>query len=194
MEQTEAQAIEALIDRLTFNDREAAILRQRYTGGKPQSLSPLAVSFGISRQRIHQIEKALLRRLRIAWEVTGVYIELPPTLDAAVFAGIHPRNQFFRERRLEALRRCDICDEPTHAASPYCRLHRAVELTCEKCAKPFTRRRVVHARRMRDTRYSGPVFCSRQCLGAHLGSTVGFGSPDHPYNKGAKRSRRTAQA
>ena len=183
MEQTEAQAIEALLDRLTFNDRETAILRQRYAGTRPEPLSALAASFGCSRQRVHQIEGALLQRLRTAWEVTRAFIELPPTLDAAVFANIHPRNQFFRERRMAALRRCDICEEPTRTASPFCREHRVVQLQCTHCTKTFTRRRVVHARRMRDTRYGGPTFCSRQCLGSHLGTTVGFGSPDHPYSK-----------
>jgi len=176
--ENEAQAIEALIREAECNDREQAILRQRYTGAEPRTMAQLAAGYALTTQRLQQIESALILRLARSG------LDLPPTLAATAFEGQQPRNQFLRRRREAARRRCVDCEKPTKAASDYCAEHRQLELTCAVCGTQFTRKRVVHARRGRDERYGDQVFCGRRCFGIHLGRTVGFAAPNHPYQTG----------
>ena len=176
--ENEAQAIEALIREVECNDREQAILRQRYTGAQPRTLAALAAEYALTTQRLQQIESALILRLARSG------LALPPTLAATAFEGQQPRNQFLRRQREAARRRCEICNRPTKAASPYCSEHRQLVLSCSVCGTQFTRKRVVHARRGRDERYGDQVFCGRRCFGIHLGRTVGFAAPSHPYQTG----------
>jgi hypothetical protein len=178
MEQTEAAAIEALIREVECDDREQAILRQRYTGAQPRTMAQVAAGFALTTQRLQQIETALILRLARSG------LDLPPTLAANAFEGQQPRNQFLRRQREAARRRCVDCEKPTKAASPYCPEHRQLVLSCSVCGTQFTRKRAIHARRGRDERYGDQVFCGRRCFGIHIGRTAGFGSPGHPYRTG----------
>ena len=177
-EADEAAAVEALIRVIDCDDREAAILRQRYTGAEPRSMAQVAADYAITKSRLQQVEAALVLRLARSG------LDLPPTLAATAFEGRQPRSQFLRRRREAARRRCVDCEKPTRAASDYCQEHRQLELTCAVCGTQFTRERVVHARRGRDERYGDLVFCGRRCFGIHLGRTVGFAAPSHPYQTG----------
>ena len=164
MAQTEAAAIDALIREAGCDDREQAILRQRYTGAEPRSMAQVAADYAITKSRLQQVEAALVLRLARSG------LDLPPTLAATAFEGQQPRNQFLRRRREAARRRCDICSEPTRAQSAFCETHRQLVLPCSVCGTPFKRNRATHQRRANDARYvTGEVFCSKRCFGSALG-------------------------
>ena len=51
--------------RLTINDRERAILDERLLSDEPKTLVSIASRFGVSRERIRQIEGGLIDRLKV---------------------------------------------------------------------------------------------------------------------------------
>ncbi|MBX3732132.1 MAG: RNA polymerase sigma factor RpoD/SigA [Verrucomicrobiae bacterium] len=63
-EETNAELIRELV--ATLNGREQRILRQRFAldGGDPKTLEQIGVDFGLTRERIRQLEAAALRKLR----------------------------------------------------------------------------------------------------------------------------------
>ena len=63
-EETNAELIRELVH--TLNPREQKILRERFalTGGEPRTLEEIGVDFGLTRERIRQLEAAALRKLR----------------------------------------------------------------------------------------------------------------------------------
>jgi len=63
-EETNAELIRELVG--TLNGREQRILRQRFAldGGDPKTLEEIGVDFGLTRERIRQLEAAALRKLR----------------------------------------------------------------------------------------------------------------------------------
>jgi RNA polymerase primary sigma factor len=63
-EETNAELIRELVD--TLNPREQKILRERFAldGGEPRTLEEIGVDFGLTRERIRQLEAAALRKLR----------------------------------------------------------------------------------------------------------------------------------
>ncbi len=163
-EADEAAAIEALILEAGCDDREQAILRQRYIGAEPRSLVQVAAPFAITKQRLQQIEAALILRLARSG------LDLPATVAATAFEGQHPLAQAHHRRREAARRRCVDCGEPTRAQSLYCQDHRQLVLPCSVCGTPFKRNRATHQRRANDARYvTGEVFCSKRCFGSALG-------------------------
>jgi RNA polymerase primary sigma factor len=50
----------------TLNVREQRILRERFAldGGEPRTLEEIGVEFGLTRERIRQLEAAALKKLR----------------------------------------------------------------------------------------------------------------------------------
>jgi RNA polymerase sigma factor (sigma-70 family) len=70
-----AEAVNAVVDELP--SREAVILRMRYglNGGRTHSFKEVGDFFNLSRERVRQIEKQTLARLRSL---------TPPTLDGAL--------------------------------------------------------------------------------------------------------------
>lgn len=63
-EETNAELIRELVG--TLNPREQKILRERFAldGGEPRTLEEIGVDFGLTRERIRQLEAAALRKLR----------------------------------------------------------------------------------------------------------------------------------
>ena len=63
-EETNAELIRELV--LTLNPREQKILRERFAldGGEPRTLEEIGTDFGLTRERIRQLEAAALRKLR----------------------------------------------------------------------------------------------------------------------------------
>jgi len=63
-EETNAELIRELVG--TLNAREQKILRERFAldGGEPRTLEQIGVDFGLTRERIRQLEAAALRKLR----------------------------------------------------------------------------------------------------------------------------------
>lgn len=63
-EETNAELIRELVG--TLNPREQKILRERFAldGGDPRTLEEIGVDFGLTRERIRQLEAAALRKLR----------------------------------------------------------------------------------------------------------------------------------
>ena len=63
-EETNAELIRELVH--TLNPREQKILRERFalSGGEPRTLEEIGVDFGLTRERIRQLEAAALRKLR----------------------------------------------------------------------------------------------------------------------------------
>jgi len=64
----EAAALRATIEACLakIDAREADVLRRRYLSDEPAVLQDLADEYGVSRQRVHQIEAIAIRRLRAA--------------------------------------------------------------------------------------------------------------------------------
>jgi RNA polymerase primary sigma factor len=63
-EETNAELIRELVG--TLNPREQKILKERFAleGGEPRTLEEIGVDFGLTRERIRQLEAAALRKLR----------------------------------------------------------------------------------------------------------------------------------
>lgn len=66
-------AVRATLDRMlaVLDEREQTILRHRYgldTGGEPQTLDQIGRSFGVSKERIRQLEARAMARLRADFE------------------------------------------------------------------------------------------------------------------------------
>ncbi len=63
-DETNAELIRELVG--TLNGREQRILRERFAldGGDPRTLEEIGVDFGLTRERIRQLEAAALRKLR----------------------------------------------------------------------------------------------------------------------------------
>lgn len=63
-EETNAELIRELVQ--TLNPREQKILRERFAldGGEPRTLEEIGTDFGLTRERIRQLEAAALRKLR----------------------------------------------------------------------------------------------------------------------------------
>lgn len=63
-EETNAELIRELV--ATLNAREQTILRERFAldGGDPRTLEEIGVDFGLTRERIRQLEAAALKKLR----------------------------------------------------------------------------------------------------------------------------------
>jgi RNA polymerase primary sigma factor len=63
-EETNAELIRELVD--TLNAREQKILRERFAldGGEPRTLEEIGTDFGLTRERIRQLEAAALKKLR----------------------------------------------------------------------------------------------------------------------------------
>lgn len=63
-DETNAELIRELV--ATLNAREQRILRERFAldGGEPRTLEQIGVEFGLTRERIRQLEAAALRKLR----------------------------------------------------------------------------------------------------------------------------------
>jgi len=63
-EETNAELIRELVD--TLNGREQKILRERFAldGGEPRTLEEIGTDFGLTRERIRQLEAAALKKLR----------------------------------------------------------------------------------------------------------------------------------
>lgn len=63
-EETNAELIRELVD--TLNAREQKILRERFAldGGDPRTLEEIGTDFGLTRERIRQLEAAALKKLR----------------------------------------------------------------------------------------------------------------------------------
>ena len=63
-DETNAELIRELV--ATLNTREQKILRERFAldGGEPRTLEEIGVDFGLTRERIRQLEAAALRKLR----------------------------------------------------------------------------------------------------------------------------------
>ena len=61
------EVIEAMIS--TLNPREQYIIRQRFGfgGSNKQTLEKIAVKFGVTRERIRQVEKIAMEKLRIMY-------------------------------------------------------------------------------------------------------------------------------
>jgi RNA polymerase sigma-32 factor len=54
--------------RKTLNDKEKAILKDRLLNDEPLTLQTIADKFGISRERVRQIEVSLLKKMRVFFE------------------------------------------------------------------------------------------------------------------------------
>ncbi len=63
-EETNAELIRELVE--TLNTREQKILRERFAlnGGDPRTLEEIGIDFGLTRERIRQLEAAALKKLR----------------------------------------------------------------------------------------------------------------------------------
>ena len=63
-EESNAEIIRELVG--TLNAREQVILRRRFAldGGEPVTLEEIGVDFGLTRERIRQLEAAALKKLR----------------------------------------------------------------------------------------------------------------------------------
>jgi len=61
-----AEVLSGLDD--SFNDKEKAILTHRLLSDEPQTLQTIADQFGISRERVRQIESNLLKKLKKHFE------------------------------------------------------------------------------------------------------------------------------
>ena len=59
----------------TISDREQAILFKRLLAEEPKTLTEIASQFGISRERIRQIEGSLLHKLKVLLQNEGVDID-----------------------------------------------------------------------------------------------------------------------
>ena len=64
VEETNAELVRELVG--TLNAREQRILRERFAldGGDPKTLEQIGESFGLTRERIRQLEAAALKKLR----------------------------------------------------------------------------------------------------------------------------------
>lgn len=62
--ETNAELVRELVD--TLNAREQKILRERFAldGGEPRTLEDIGTDFGLTRERIRQLEAAALKKLR----------------------------------------------------------------------------------------------------------------------------------
>lgn len=60
--------IKAILDKIEMNPKEKRILEVRLTSDSPTTLREIGAEFGISRERIRQIESKLLQRVREAIE------------------------------------------------------------------------------------------------------------------------------
>ncbi len=62
--ETNAELVRELVD--TLNAREQKILRERFAldGGEPRTLEDIGMDFGLTRERIRQLEAAALKKLR----------------------------------------------------------------------------------------------------------------------------------
>ena len=62
--ETDAELVRGLVT--TLNAREQTILRRRFAldGGEPETLETIGASFGLTRERIRQLEAAALKKLR----------------------------------------------------------------------------------------------------------------------------------
>ena len=63
-EETDAELVRELV--MTLNGREQMILRRRFAldGGEPETLENIGADFGLTRERIRQLEAAALKKLR----------------------------------------------------------------------------------------------------------------------------------
>lgn len=63
-EESNAELLRELVS--TLNEREQRILRERFAleGGEPRTLEEIGTDFGLTRERIRQLEAAALRKLR----------------------------------------------------------------------------------------------------------------------------------
>ena len=63
-EETNAELVRELVN--TLNPREQTILRRRFAldGGDAETLEMIGESFGLTRERIRQLEAAALKKLR----------------------------------------------------------------------------------------------------------------------------------
>lgn len=59
----------ALLESMPERERAILILRYGLDGEPPRALADIAVAFGISRQRVHNIERDALARLRKVWVI-----------------------------------------------------------------------------------------------------------------------------
>lgn len=63
----------------------------------------------------------------------------------------------------------------------------SVPLVCDNCGKLFIRSQTEVIRDAKDSRYTGRVFCSKQCQGSYAGKRYGFAV--HPENAGISKQR-----
>lgn len=68
IEHQEASKLLALTDKMTnaLNPREATIIKMRHLADKPQTLHQLSETFGVSIERVRQIESKALEKMKVA--------------------------------------------------------------------------------------------------------------------------------